>query len=83
MGIFGNMFNRDRDMAPPPEPSSTLGDSDTIPAAPDSIGGKLAAGGNAALDKATQIYKRNPKLIAGLAAVAGAIILTRMKRPRS
>jgi hypothetical protein len=83
MGIFGNVFNRDRSVAPPSDPSSTLGRSDTLPAAPDSVGGKLAAGGNAALDKATQIYKQNPKLVAGLAAVAGAIILTRMKRPRA
>ena len=83
MGIFGNVFNRDRNVAPPSEPSSTLGHSHTLPAARDSIGGKLAAGGNAALDKATQIYKRNPKLVAGLAAVAGAIILNRMKRPRA
>ena len=83
MGIFGNVFNRDRTVAPPTDPSSTLGRSDTLPAAPDTIGGKLAAGGNAALDKATRIYKENPKLVAGLAAVAGAIILTRMKRPRA
>jgi hypothetical protein len=37
-------------------------------------------GANAALDKAAQVYRRNPKLIGALAAVAGAALLTRMKR---
>ena len=41
-----------------------------------------SAGANSALDKARDIYNRNPKLIGGLAAVAGAILLTRMKRAR-
>ena len=52
-----------------------------VPAAPSgSITDRLAAGGNAALDKAAQVYNKNPKLIGGLAAVAGAILLTRMKK---
>jgi hypothetical protein len=37
---------------------------------------------NAGIDKAAAIYNRNPKLIGGLAAVAGAILLARMKRSR-
>lgn len=41
---------------------------------------RLAAGSNAALDKATQVYNRNPKLVGGLALVAGALLLNRMKR---
>ena len=44
---------------------------------------RLAAGSNAALDKAAQIYNKNPKLIGGLAAVAGAILLSRMKKGRA
>ena len=47
-----------------------------------SITDRLAAGGNAAIDRATEIYNRNPKLVGGLAAVAGAILLSRMKRGR-
>jgi hypothetical protein len=43
---------------------------------------RMSDGANAALDKASQVYHKNPKLIGGLAAVAGAILLTRMKRGR-
>ena len=48
--------------------------------APGSMTDKMLAGSNAAIDKAAAIYNKNPKLIGGLAAVAGAILLTRMKR---
>ncbi len=48
--------------------------------APGSMSDRMLAGSNAALDKAAAIYHKNPKLIGGLAAVAGAILLTRMKR---
>jgi hypothetical protein len=41
---------------------------------------RIAAGGSAAVDKATQIYKQNPKLIGGLAVLAGAAILAGMKK---
>ena len=41
---------------------------------------RLAAGSNAALDKATQVYKQNPKLVGGLAVLAGAAILAGMKK---
>lgn len=72
-------FNRNREITV--EPASTLGQADTLPAS-GGFGDRLAAGSNAAIDKATQIYNKNPKLIGGLAAVAGAILLTRMKRGR-
>jgi hypothetical protein len=74
-------FNRNRSIAPASDDSSTLGRSDSLPAS-GSFGDRIAAGSNAALDKATQIYNKNPKLVGGLAAVAGAILLTRMKRGR-
>lgn len=32
-------------------------------------------------ERATQIYKQNPKLIGGLALIASAVLLNRMKRP--
>ena len=72
-------FSRNREIAPATDDSSTLGRKDTLPA---SMGGRISAGANAALDKATQVYNRNPKLIGGLAAVAGAVLLTRLKRGR-
>jgi len=53
----------------------------TIPQA-GTITDRLAAGANAGIDRATEIYNRNPKLVGGLAAVAGAILLSRMKRGR-
>ena len=55
-----------------------------LPAAPESAPGgmtqTMADHANVAIDKAASIYNKNPKLIGGLAAVAGAILLSRMKR---
>ena len=66
------------------EPYSTLGSSDTLPAnTADSLStwkDRIAQGGNVALDKATQVYKQNPKLIGGLAVLAGAAILAGMRK---
>ena len=62
------------------EPYSTLGSSDTLPANTGSLKDRITAGGSAAVDKATQIYKQNPKLIGGLAVLAGAAILAGMKK---
>ena len=81
MGILGNMFHREQ-TAPsyPSDPLSTLGSSDTLPAVQPSMTERITAGGNMVLDKATQIYKENPKLVGGLAVLAGAAILAGMKR---
>lgn len=38
------------------------------------------AGHGALLERATQVYRRNPKLIAGIATVAAAAVLAGMKR---
>ena len=55
-----------------------------VPAAPGgTMTDRLAAGANAGLDKVTQVYNRNPKLIGGLGAVAAAILLSRMKKGRT
>jgi hypothetical protein len=62
------------------EPYSTLGSSDTLPANAGNLRDRIAAGGSAAIDKATQIYKQNPKLVGGLAVLAGAAILAGMKK---
>ncbi len=62
------------------EPYDTLGNADTLPANTGSLRDRIAAGGSAAIDKATQIYKQNPKLVAGLAVLAGAAILAGLKK---
>jgi len=67
------------------EPYSTLGSADTLPATttPGTMAtwkDRITAGGTAAVDKATQIYKENPKLVGGLAVLAGAAILAGMKK---
>lgn len=74
-----NLFNRIRGMANAPAgPATTLGSGDVIPAG-SSYGNRLRAGGNAALNRASEVYRRNPKMVGGLALVAGALLLNRMK----
>ena len=66
------------------EPYSTLGSSDTLPATTSgriaTWKDRLSAGGNAAMDRASRIYRENPKLVGGLAVLAGAAILAGMKK---
>ena len=54
--------------------------TEVVPAQLGGMTDKMLVSSNAALDKAAAIYNKNPKLIGGLAAVAGAILLSRMKR---
>lgn len=61
-------FTRTRNL---PAPSTEAISGEVMPRA----GGSL-------VDKATQVYNRNPKLIGGLALIASALLLNRMKRPR-
>jgi hypothetical protein len=73
------LFNRNRDLAiTPADPASTLGSRDVVPAGSD-IAGRISAGGNAIVGKATQIYKQNPKLIGGVALLASALLLNKMR----
>lgn len=73
-------FTRSRDVSTVPQvPSSALGDGDVIPANA-TWKDKLSAGSNAALDKATAVYNKNPKLVGGLAVLAGAAILAGIKK---
>lgn len=75
-----NLFNRIRGMAnAPARPEGTLGAGDVIPASAASRGNRLRAGGNAALNRASDVYRRNPKMVGGLALLAGALLLKRMK----
>jgi hypothetical protein len=53
--------------------------TENLPAQYDDVRGKVVAGSNAALDKASEIYKKNPKLIGGLALVASALLLNKMR----
>ena len=81
MGILGSMFNRNSTAVAnvPAEPYSTLGTTDTLP--PNaSLRDRLTAGGGAVVDRATQFYKQNPKLVGGLALLAGAAVLAGMKK---
>jgi hypothetical protein len=64
----------------PVSPESTLGSADTLPATVNTTGARLKAGGQAAWNKANRIYHENPKLIGGLAVLAGALLLNRMRR---
>jgi len=68
-------FSRNRDVSTTPQtPSSTLGPNDVIPANA-TWKDRIAYGSNQALNKATDIYNKNPKLVGGLAVLAGAAIL--------
>ncbi len=74
-----NAFDRNNSLtSTPADPSSTLGSRDTLPAN-TSFGNRITAGGNAALTQATDFYKKNPKVVGGLALLAGALLLSRMK----
>ena len=64
----------------PALPESTLGGPDTLPAN-SSLGSRIQAGGSAMVDRATRIYKENPKLIGGAALIASALLLNRLRRP--
>lgn len=78
MGLFGRI----RDIAVQPQnPASTLGKGDVIPAGSGSLGSRISAGGSAMVDKATRVYKENPKLVGGIALIASALLLNRLRGP--
>ena len=74
MGIFNRFRNTTT------EPASTLGSADTLPATVNDVAGRITAGGKDLAGKATQYYKENPKLVSGIALVASALLLNRMRR---
>ena len=75
------IFKRIRDLATRPQaPSSTLGRGDVIPAGAN-WQSRLGTSGGAVVDKATRIYKENPKVVGGVALLAGAMLLNRLRRP--
>ena len=73
-----NLFNRNRVANTPAAPDTTLGANDVLPA-DGSVAGQLRAGSNAVLNRATSIYKNNPKAVGGLALLASALLLNRMR----
>jgi len=76
-------FFRNRDLSTTPTtPDSSLGRGDVIPANGGSVTDRLRAGGGQLVDSATGFYKKNPKLVGGLALLASAVLLNRMKSTR-
>ncbi|MEO7741400.1 MAG: hypothetical protein ABIR98_00505 [Usitatibacter sp.] len=73
MGIFNRFRNTSAD------PGYTLGRADTLPATANDVAGRITAGGKDLASKATQIYKENPKLVSGIALVASALLLNRLR----
>ena len=76
MGIFNRFRNTTTDAA------SSLGksvDELNLPATANDVAGRITAGGKDLASKATKVYKENPKLINGIALVAGALLLNRMR----
>ena len=55
---------------------------DNLPAAANHVAGRITAGGKDLATKATQIYKDNPKLVGGIALVASAILLNKLRGTR-
>lgn len=53
--------------------------TENLPAQFDDVKGRVVAGSNAAIDKGIQIYRQNPKLIGGIALVASALLLNKMR----
>ena len=75
MGLLDRFMPAKRS-TPPQDPSATLGQGDVIPA----NGGYMDKAGGY-MTKATDFYKHNPKLVGGVALLASALLLNRMKRP--
>ena len=76
MGIFNRFRNTTTEAA------TTLGnsvDNLNLPATANDVAGRITAGSKDLAGKATQIYKENPKLIGGLALVASALLLNKLR----
>jgi hypothetical protein len=51
-----------------------------VPPTVDDVKGRITTSGKNLASKATQIYRENPKLVSGIALVASALLLNRMRR---
>ena len=74
MGMLGNLINRNA-VGNPNLPAAY-----STPAQGGSLKDRFYASSNAVIDRATQIYRQNPKLVGGLALLAGAAVLAGIKR---
>jgi hypothetical protein len=67
------LFKRSTQVAPRPAPAPVSG----------SIASRMGAAGSDMVGRATKIYKDNPKTVGGIALIASALLLNRLKaRPR-
>ena len=66
-------FKRSTAVTPQPAPAPASG----------TLAERMGASGNAMMGKATDFYRKNPKTVGGIALIASALLLNRMKaRPR-
>ena len=63
-------FNRSTDVTTTPTPA---------PANQGSLAERARVSGGAMVDRATEIYKKNPKTVGGIALIASALLLNRMR----
>ena len=56
------------------------GNTEVVPAN-SGFTSRLGTGGGAMVERATQVYKQNPKMVGGLALLASALLLNRLRRP--
>ena len=67
------LFKRSTQVVPQPAPAPASG----------SIASRMGAAGSDMVGRATKIYKDNPKTVGGIALIASALLLNRLKaRPR-
>ena len=68
MGIFKRNTDVTTTPAPAPEPTSQ-----------GSLAERARVSSGAMVDRATKIYKENPKTVGGIALIASALLLNRMR----
>jgi hypothetical protein len=81
MGMMGNMVSRV--LGKGQAPATTTAEGQYIPAtqSQDTMGA-LGTQANAVLQRATDVYRRNPKLVGGIGLVALAALLVKVKQGR-
>ncbi|HET7400322.1 MAG TPA: hypothetical protein VFJ62_01030 [Usitatibacter sp.] len=81
MGMMGNMVSRV--LGKGQVPATTTAEGQYIPATPSQgATGAFGTQANAVLQRATDVYRRNPKLVGGIGLVALAALLVKVKQGR-
>lgn len=81
MGMMGNMVSRV--LGKGQAPATATAEGQYIPATPSrDTTGALGTQANAVLQRATDVYRRNPKLVGGIGLVALAALLVKVKQGR-